>query len=100
MANAVHEIRTPVQTIIGTLDLLSETALDTEQQEYVHQIRVGADILLNLVNDFLDFSKLNSQRMVIENIPFDVKSLTEETVHLIGLEAFAKGIEVVTNIDY
>ena len=100
MANAVHEIRTPVQTIIGTLDLLSETALDTEQQECVHQIRVGADILLNLVNDFLDFSKLNSQRMVIENIPFDVKSLTEETVHLIGLEAFAKGIEVVTNIDY
>ena len=85
MANAVHEIRTPVQTIIGTLDLLSETALDTEQQEYVHQIRVGADILLNLVNDFLDFSKLNSQRMVIENIPFDVKSLTEETVHLIVL---------------
>lgn len=100
MANAVHEIRTPVQTIIGTLDLLSETELDTEQLEYVHQIREGADILLNLVNDFLDFSKLNSQRMTIENIPFDVKSLLEETVHLIGLEAFAKGIEVVTDIDY
>lgn len=100
IANAVHEIRTPVQTIIGTLDLLSDTNLDSEQSEYVHQIRAGADLLLSFVNDFLDFSKLKSQRMTIENVPFDIKSLTEEVVHLIGIEAFSKNIEIVTDIDY
>lgn len=100
IANTVHEIRTPVQTIIGTLDLLSDTNLDSEQSEYVHQIRAGADLLLSFVNDFLDFSKLKSQRMTIENVPFDIKSLTEEVVHLIGIEAFSKNIEIVTDIDY
>ena len=100
IANAVHEIRTPVQTIIGTLDLLSDTNLDSEQSEYVHQIRAGADLLLSFVNDFLDFSKLKSQRMTIENVPFDIRSLTEEVVHLIGIEAFLKNIEIVTDIDY
>ncbi len=100
IANTVHEIRTPVQTIIGTLDLLSDTNLDSEQSEYVHQIRAGADLLLSFVNDFLDFSKLKSQRMTIENVPFDIKSLTEEVVHLIGIEAFSKDIEIVTDINY
>ena len=60
IANTVHEIRTPVQTIIGTLELLSDTKLNTEQTEYVRQIKFGADVLLTLVNDILDFSKIKS----------------------------------------
>lgn len=100
IANAVHEIRTPVQTVIGTLDLLSDTRLDKEQIEYVRQIRYGADVLLALVNDILDFSKLKSHKLLIENIPFNVKTLTENVAHLIGIEAYNKEIEVVTDIDY
>lgn len=100
IANTVHEIRTPVQTIIGALDLLSDTALDNEQCEYVHQIRLSSDILLNLVNDILDLSKLKSNRMTIERIAFDIHELTERTVRLISIEAFAKNIEVITDIDY
>lgn len=99
LANAVHEIRTPVQTIIGTLDLLSDTNLTPEQTEYVHQIRFSSDVLLSLVNDILDYSKIKSKKMTIENIPFDIKSLTEQAVHLISTEAFKKGLEIVTDID-
>ena len=100
LANAVHEIRTPVQTIIGTLDLLSDTPLNKEQTEYVRQIRFGANVLLTLVNDILDFSKIKSHKMVLENIPFDVKNLTENTVHLLSIEAFNKNLEIVTDVDY
>lgn len=100
IANAVHEIRTPVQTVIGTLDLLSDTRLNKEQIEYVRQIRYGADVLLTLVNDILDFSKLKSHKLLIENIPYNVKTLTENVAHIIGIEAYNKEIEVVTDIDY
>ncbi|UKI53815.1 MAG: response regulator [Treponema sp.] len=100
IANAVHEIRTPVQTVIGTLDLLSDTRLNKEQIEYVRQIRYGADVLLALVNDILDFSKLKSHKLLIENISYNVKTLTENVAHIIGIEAYNKEIEVVTDIDY
>ena len=100
IANTVHEIRTPVQTIIGTLELLSDTKLNTEQTEYVRQIKFGADVLLTLVNDILDFSKIHSNSFSLENIPYDVVSLTEQTAYLESIEAFNKNIELVTDIDY
>lgn len=100
LANAVHEIRTPVQTIIGTLDLLSDTQMNTEQTEYVRQIRFGAEVLLALVNDILDFSKIKSHKMLLENVPYDIKALVENVVHLISIEAFNKKLEIVTDIDY
>lgn len=100
LANAVHEIRTPVQTIIGTLDLLSDTQMNTEQTEYVRQIRFGAEVLLALVNDILDFSKIKSHKMLLENVPYDIKDLIENVVHLISIEAFNKKLEIVTDIDY
>ncbi len=100
IANTVHEIRTPVQTIIGTLELLSDTKLNTEQTEYVRQIKFGADVLLTLVNDILDFSKIHSNNFSLENIPYDVISLTEQTAYLESIEAFNKNIELVTDIDY
>ena len=80
--------------------MLSDTRLNKEQIEYVRQIRYGADVLLALVNDILDFSKLKSHKLLIENIPFNVKTLTENVAHLIGIEAYNKEIEVVTDIDY
>ena len=100
IANTVHEIRTPVQTIIGTLELLSDTNLNTEQTEYVRQIKFGSDVLLTLVNDILDFSKIHSNNFSLENIPYDVVSLTEQTAYLESIEAFNKNIELVTDIDY
>ncbi len=100
LARTLHEVRTPIQTIISTVELLEETNLDTEQLEYVHQIRFGADILLQLANDVLDFAKLQTDEFKLENIPFDIIELIEHVVDLVSIEAFNKRIEVITDIDY
>ena len=100
LANTVHEIRTPVQTIIGTLELLSDTKLNNEQQEYVRQIQFSTNVLLSLVNDILDFTKIKSRQITLESIPYDVVALTEQVVDLVSMEAFGKGIELVVDSDY
>ncbi|MCQ2612435.1 MAG: response regulator [Treponemataceae bacterium] len=99
-ANAVHELRTPIQTIIGTLELMEETHLDQEQTEYVRQTKFSADILLSLVNDLLDFSKLRSGKFKVERIAVNPAEVIESTVDLISIEAHNRGLEIVTDIDY
>ncbi|HAH60898.1 MAG TPA: hybrid sensor histidine kinase/response regulator [Treponema sp.] len=100
LANTVHEIRTPVQTITGTLELLSDTKLNNEQQEYVRQIQFSTNVLLALVNDILDFTKIKSQEFTLESIPYDVATVTERVVDFVSVEAFSKGLELVTDVDY
>lgn len=100
LASTLHEIRTPIQTIIGTLELLGDTKLDKEQLEYVRQIQFGTNVLLTIVNDVLDFSKLQSGKYNIETIPFNLTKLCEQVVDLITIEAHNQGLEIVTDIDY
>lgn len=100
LANTVHEIRTPVQTVIGTLELLSDTQLNEEQAEYVRQIEFSSNILLSLINDILDYAKIRSKEFKLENIPFNVIELTGQVSDLISIEAFGKKLEVITNADY
>ncbi|MBP5792014.1 MAG: response regulator, partial [Spirochaetaceae bacterium] len=100
LANITHELRTPIQTLIGTMELLGETQLDSEQNEYVRQVRFSADVLLSLVNDFLDFSKLESGKFRLEYIPYNPLQLVEQTVDLLAIEAYNKKIEIITDIDY
>ena len=100
LATAVHEIRTPVQTIIGTLELLKETNLDKEQTEYLRQLQFSADILLSLSNDVLDLSKIQSGKFDIENIPFATIKHFEQITDLVCLEAHNKNIEILSEINY
>lgn len=100
LASTLHEVRTPIQTIISTVELLEDTSLTKEQIEYVHQIEFSANSLLQLANDVLDFTKIRSDQFKLENIPYDVAELTERVVDLISMEAFARNIEVITDIDY
>ena len=97
-ANTVHEIRTPIQTILGTLDLLAETNLDKEQKEYVHQLQFGADVLLRLANDILDFSKIQSGHLN-RAYSFNIIDVAEQATDLVCFEAH-NSLEVVTDIDY
>ncbi len=99
LASMLHEVRTPIQTVISTAELLQDTKLDDEQTEYVHQIEFSANALLELANDVLDFTKIGSDNFKFENIPFDVVELTERTVDLISIEAFNKGLEIITDTD-
>lgn len=100
LASTLHEIRTPIQTIISTTELLDDTALDKEQTEYVRQIEFSANVLLQLANDVLDFTKIRSKEFKLESIPFDISELTEHVVDLVSMDAFSKGVEIITDIDY
>src|SRR5574344_3086971 len=100
LASTLHEIRTPIQTMIGTIELLGDTHLDKEQTEYVRQIEFSANVLLQLANDVLDFTKIRSQEFKLECIPYDVASLIEQVIDLVSIEAFNRGLEVVTDVDY
>lgn len=98
LANTLHEIRTPIQTIIGTTELISDTLLDKEQTEYVRQIQFSAEVLLDLANNILDFTKIQSNQFKLESMPFNIITVTEQVVDLVCIEAFNKGLEVVIDI--
>lgn len=98
LANISHEIRTPIQTIIGMTELLADTMLNEEQTEYARQVRFSADVLLTLINDILDFSKVEAGQLKIENIDFSLDDVIERTVDLVSMEAHRKGLEICIEI--
>ncbi|MDD6487894.1 MAG: response regulator [Spirochaetales bacterium] len=100
LANITHEFRTPIQTMLATIDMLKETSLDPEQLEYIQQIHFSAEALLSLVNDFLDFSKLESGQFRFEYIPYNPLVLIEQTIDLLAIEAHNKSIEIISDIDF
>ena len=72
-----HEVRTPINGIIGMNELLLESSLSSEQRQFADIVNSEASILLGLVNSILDFSKLEAGKMDFEEIPFDVRNLVE-----------------------
>jgi two-component system sensor histidine kinase/response regulator len=96
IANVSHEIRTPIHAIIGNTELLLETPLNEEQKTYSETVRLSADVLLTLINDVLDFSKIDSGKLQLENVECDVCEVVEEAVGLVALQAHKKGLEMVT----
>ena len=94
LANMSHEIRTPMNGVIGMLDLLHLERLEPEARSMLQTARGSADSLLGLINDVLDFSKIDAGRLTLEKIDFELRPLAEEIATLFTQQASVKGVEV------
>jgi signal transduction histidine kinase/CheY-like chemotaxis protein/HPt (histidine-containing phosphotransfer) domain-containing protein len=99
MTTITHDLRSPLNTVLGYTELIRKTSLSNKQEHYLGHLRKSSEFILHLVNDLLDLSKLDAGKMLIEKLPFNPKNLLEETFFNIIPEEDPKNLELVLNAE-
>lgn len=94
-----HEVRTPMNAVLGMADLLQLTALTRKQQDYVRTIQSSGSALLSLVDNVLDYSEMESGELVIRDQPFEVRNFVENILEIMGFQAYSKGLELGCRVE-
>ncbi|KAF0183058.1 MAG: sensor histidine kinase/response regulator [Alphaproteobacteria bacterium] len=98
-ATLTHELRTPLNGILGMAELLRRGDLDASGREYLAAIRTSGEHLLHLITDILDFSRLESGRVMLEEVAFDPEDTVQAIVELLSPRAREKGLELIARVD-
>ncbi|HET7361425.1 MAG TPA: ATP-binding protein, partial [Salinimicrobium sp.] len=103
MATVTHDLRSPLNTVVGYTNLLEKSELSRSQSHYLNHLKKSSDFILRLVNDLLDLSKLEAGRMLVEKLPFNPKNLIEDTVEntisITKPEGVAVAIDISEELD-